>query len=71
MVCKKWQHTISKLAEGLFWPQKIYTYGLRVAKLEPNPGLQTSHSLPFPLHQGKLLSGVGQENTLKNNPESL
>lgn len=30
-----------KLAEGLFWPPKIYKYGLRVAKLELEPGLQT------------------------------
>ena len=27
MVYKKWQHIISKLAEGLVRPQKIYKYG--------------------------------------------
>lgn len=61
VVYKKWQHIISKLAEGLFWPPKIYKYGLRVVKLEPDPSLQPPHSVPFPLRQEKLPSGKGQE----------
>lgn len=60
-----------KVAEGLFSPPKIYKYGLRVAKLTLDSSLQNPCPLHFPLRQGKLPGGEGQEDTLKNNPECL
>lgn len=44
---------------------KAYLYGLELAKLELDLGLQTPCLLTFPLHQGKLPSEEGKEDRFK------
>lgn len=54
-----------RVTEGLFWTQKIYKYGLRLSKLELEPGLHSPHPLSFSLYKGKLLCGEGHGGEIK------
>lgn len=60
------------IPEGLFWPQKIYKYGLRVAKLELGPGPADSPSTTHSTTSRKAAQlGQGGRINFKNNLKSL
>ena len=61
-----------KVAQGLFWLQKVYKYSLRVATLELGPSLLNPRPVCFPLQQGKLPDGESWKDRLKiiQNPHS-